>query len=168
MTGWNWLLHFVEVMKQNILKWIKRALPRILRDLFLGFQYLLCNYEAILRKRSAYVCVTRGNVTHSATYEHFFPPLFFIFNLIFSRHPLPYYSLPPNTTQEQCFLPSVSWAVGWLRIQRGQRQARQRTQRSVRALPEVRVWRPVQNVSIVFCARQNIVKYYDDLQLCDW
>jgi hypothetical protein len=111
---------------------------------------------------------TRGNVTHSATYEHFFPPLFFIFNLIFSRHPLPYYSLPPNTTQEQCFLPSVSWAVGWLRIQRGQRQARQRTQRSVRALPEVRVWRPVQNVSIVFCARQNIVKYYDDLQLCDW
>jgi hypothetical protein len=33
-------------------------------------------------------CSTRGNVTHSATYEQFFLPLFFIFNLIFSRHPL--------------------------------------------------------------------------------
>ncbi len=44
-------------MKQNILKWICGTLPRILRDLFLGFQYLLCNYESIFRKSSALLCV---------------------------------------------------------------------------------------------------------------
>ena len=30
---------------------------RILREYFLVFQNLLCNYEAIFRKRSAYLCV---------------------------------------------------------------------------------------------------------------
>ena len=57
MTGWNWLLHFVEVMKQNLYKWRRRAAPRILRDLYLVFQDLLCNYEAIFIKSSALLCV---------------------------------------------------------------------------------------------------------------
>ena len=44
-------------------KSLKMKKGKFLRDLFLGFQNLLCNYEAILRKRSPILCVaTQGNV----------------------------------------------------------------------------------------------------------
>ncbi len=55
----SWFLHNIQVMKQNILKSIRRTPPRILRDLFLVFQDLLCNYEVIFRKTLClFVCLT--------------------------------------------------------------------------------------------------------------
>ena len=59
----SWLLHYIQVMKQNILKWRRGTPPRILRDLFLVFQNLLCNCEVIFRKRFTKLCVTYGDTT---------------------------------------------------------------------------------------------------------
>ncbi len=109
------------------------------------------------------------HVTHPRVFGPSLPLFFFPFlfsNLIFSLHPTPRCSrLPPEHHTRTMF---SFFRRGRLRMKqvrdrrdKGQRQASQRTQRITDTLPEVRVSRPVQNASIVFCEWQNtILKYY--------
>ena len=91
----------------------------------------------------------RGNVTHRHVSIFFFHPYF---KFVFLPPPNCPLAHPPATTNHVFFFSSMDGWGGW---------GRPSTQRSARGLPEVRASRPVQNASIVFCARQNtILKYY--------